>query len=376
MIYRNISDVVEFDKWNRKILNTFWHIVLISFVTEIIIFFLVAIPRGDGNFLYFKSYVLKPLLLNMLLFSITELCYPLIKNKFKEAPKYLIIIAGTLLVCNLVYIHYAVSIIYVVFIFPIMLSVYYGNKKITLFALALNLAAYFAIVFLYLPTKPIEKVNHSLTDLCTNIAFMISAVLLVYSFVNRSQEILQSFVSMYENEQELALKNFVMELNSKIEPVTELYNHKTFYEHLESLIEQSRRFNFPLSLAVLDIDNFKRVNDTYGHSVGDDVIKSLAKVIKSNIRSDDYAARYGGEEFAIIFTDKDQIKAFEAAERIRIAFNNISINSIDSERFSVSIGVCELSEAVDKQTLFAFADHALYSAKRTGKNRTIIYEKS
>ncbi|WP_297421197.1 GGDEF domain-containing protein [Clostridium sp.] len=373
-MYQNSLDIIEFTKWNRKILKAYWIIAVISNITENIIFFTVSVKNGNGNFFHYQSYVLRPTLFNIILFSIVELLYRFTKERYKEASKYLIIIAGTMLVCNLVYVHYAVSVIYVLFIFPIMLSVYYGNKKITLFSLILNLLSYLLIVFFYLPTKPIDSTNHNITDICTTTAFIISSVLLVYSFIDRSNEIINSFIDIYKNEQDLLVKNFIMEFNSKIEPVTGLYNHKTFYEYLGQLIDQSESFNFPLSLAVIDIDNFKRINDTYGHSLGDKVILVLSEIIKSSIGTDDYASRYGGEEFAIIFTDKDQNKVFEKMEAIRIAFNNTVINEMNSERFSISIGISEISKGISKETLFTNADKALYTAKKTVKNKTIIYE--
>lgn len=338
------------------------------------IFFLVSTKSGKGNFDYYEKHVLNPTFISIILFSIVELLYRFIKGKYKELSKYLILIAGTLFVYILVYVHHSVSVIYVLFIFPIMLSVYYGSKKITLFSFVLNLLSYLLIVFFYLPTTSIKNTNHNTTSICTTIAIIISSVLLVYSYINRSHEIINTFIGMYKSGQELTLKNFVMEFNSKIEPVTGLYNHKTFYEYLEQLIEQSESFQFPLSLAVLDIDNFKRINDTYGHSLGDDVIHTLAEIIKNNIGSDDYAARYGGEEFAIIFTDKDKHAAFEMIEVIRRNFNNEIINGMSTEKFSISIGISEVSEGISKETLFNNADKALYDAKKSGKNKTVIYE--
>ena len=371
---KNSLDVIEFKKWNRKILNVYWIVTLIAAITETVIFFLVAAPRGSGSFSYFAEYAIRPTMFNILLFSISELVHRLIKDRFKEAVKYLIILAGTLLVCNLVYVHYSVSVIYVLFILPIMLSVYYGSNKITMFSIAINVALYLLVITFYLPTLPVEKIRHNLTDICTTIAIIISTGLIVRSFIDRANEIVKTFVTMYENERDLTIKNFVMEFNSKIEPLTGLYNHKTFYEYLGSLIEQSESFNFPLSVAVLDIDNFKKVNDTYGHSSGDDVIKSLAEIIKDSIGSDDYAARYGGEEFAIIFTDKDKYKTFEVMEMIRTKFNNKIINGMEDERFSVSIGICQHSKGMSMQSLFTKADAAQYSSKKSGKNKTTIHE--
>ena len=164
-----------------------------------------------------------------------------------------------------------------------------------------------------------------------------------------------------------------MEYNSRLS-LTGLYNHKTFYEYLKNLIEQSENFNFALTLAMMDIDNFKKVNDNYGHSFGDEVIKVFADIIKENTGTDDYAARYGGEEFAIIFPDKDKDKAFEIVEAIRKQFNEKVFEGKEEERFSVSVGIRQHYKGLSMEDFFTQADAALYTSKSSGKNKTSIYE--
>lgn len=367
-------EVIEFEKWNRKILKVYLIIAIISVITEVVIYFLVAIPRGYGGFEYIKDYIIKPTSFNLIILSITEILNRLIKNKHKEGAKYLIVVAGTLMAFNLVYVHYAVSMIYVLFILPIMLSVYYGSHKLATFSVGLNMVLYILLIVFYLPTKAHENVNHGLTEILTTIAAMISTALVVRSFIIRNEEIINTFLDVYESERDLTFKNFAMEYNSRIEPFTGLYNHKTFYEYLKSLIEQSEHFNFPLSLAVMDIDNFKKVNDTYGHSFGDEVIKAFAEIIKENTGTDDYAARYGGEEFAIIFPDKDKNTAFEIVEKIRKEFNEKVFEGKENERFSFSAGIREHYKGLSMQEFFEQADTALYTSKSAGKNRTTIFQ--
>ena len=145
-MYKDSLEVIEFEKWNKKILNVYWIIAIISIITEIIIFFLVAIPRGHGNFTYIASFIIRPALANVALLSISEVINKFIKDKHKEAAKYLIVIAGTLMAFNLVCVHFSVSMIYILFLLPIMLSVYYGSHKIATFALVLNITLYILLV--------------------------------------------------------------------------------------------------------------------------------------------------------------------------------------------------------------------------------------
>lgn len=375
-MYKNNLEVMEFTKWNNKILKVYWLIALVAVITEIVIFLAVAIPRGDDRVPYFTTYVLEPTIINVALLSISELIYRLIKEKYKEITKYFIVIVGTVLAFNIICVHYSVNIIYVLFLLPIMLSVYYGSNKIAIFTLILNLILYILFVFLYLPTKPPEDYSHDLTEVFTTIASMFATEIIVRSFIRRSDEMSEVIITMYETERELTLKNFVMEINSKFEPLTGLYNHKTFYENLDNLINQSEDFKFPLSLAVMDIDNFKRVNDTYGHGFGDEIIKALAETIKDSIGTDGYAARYGGDEFAIIFPNKDRFKAFDAMEAIRVKFNNKKISNDNDVRFTISTGISEHKHGMPMKTFFSNADAALYISKRSGGNKTIIYEEN
>lgn len=373
-MYKDKFEVIEFEKWNKKILNVYWIIAIISTITEIIIYFLTKDQILSNKFDYILAYIITPSVNNVILLSISEIINKLIKNKHKEAAKYLIIISGTFMAFNLICIHYSVSMMYLLFILPIILSVYYGSHQIAAFAFFLNMILYILFITFYLPNIPSGEIYHDLTDVITTISAMISTALIVRSLIIRTGEIINNFLSTYERERDLTLKNFVMEYNSKIEPFTGLYNHKTFYEYLKSLIEQSEYYNFPLTLAVMDIDNFKKVNDTYGHSFGDEVIKALADIIKENTGTDDYAARYGGEEFAIIFPDKDKKKAFEIVEAIRKQFNEKVFQGKENERFSISAGIRGHYKGLSMEDFFTQADAALYVSKSSGKNKTSIYE--
>ncbi len=160
-----------------------------------------------------------------------------------------------------------------------------------------------------------------------------------------------------------------LEDNLKLDSFTKLYNHATFYEMLDEAIAEYKQRKF--SILVFDIDNFKSVNDTFGHSVGDKVILALTETIVNSIEPDDYAFRYGGEEFVVIsFADREW--SYALAERIRTAFYDTQMDFID-KKLSVSVGVCEYNEHIKSgKALFEMADGALYDAKRSGKNRTCI----
>jgi diguanylate cyclase (GGDEF)-like protein len=155
--------------------------------------------------------------------------------------------------------------------------------------------------------------------------------------------------------------------------LTGLYNLRHFHETLDSEVERSRRFGTDVGLMMLDIDNFKLVNDTYGHQQGDLVLIEVGRVLRNLSRDIDEPARYGGEEMAVILPQTDVAGAELLAERMRAAVAGIEIDRLDGEgrlKVTASFGVASLpSNARDKDALIAEADAALYRAKRAGKNR-------
>ena len=158
---------------------------------------------------------------------------------------------------------------------------------------------------------------------------------------------------------------------SKRDSLTKLYNHESFYEELEYYQRRYEENRERFSLAVIDIDNFKNVNDTYGHAFGDVVLKEVADICARHKGAAGFCARYGGEEFAIIFKGAGVGQAEEMAEQIRQEFEQKMFTTPQGERsFSVSIGVAEYDRAYPgASAFFEVADAALYCAKREGKNQ-------
>lgn len=155
--------------------------------------------------------------------------------------------------------------------------------------------------------------------------------------------------------------------------LTGLANHGRFQELLASELEQVRRYHHPLGLIMLDIDNFKSVNDTFGHQQGDLVLRRVAMVLADTSRETDYPARYGGEEMALILPHTDLEGSYVIAERIRTRVEALRVPRRDQQgtlQISVSLGVA-VSNDGEKDDLIADADGALYQAKRQGKNQTV-----
>ncbi|HWR57996.1 MAG TPA: diguanylate cyclase [Thermodesulfovibrionales bacterium] len=157
--------------------------------------------------------------------------------------------------------------------------------------------------------------------------------------------------------------------------LTGLNNHRTFQERLEMEIERAGRFEQAISLLIIDIDFFKKLNDTYGHRAGDEVLKKLSCRMVENVRNIDLVARYGGEEFVIILPGTTADGAMLSAERIRKAVEGPSIGVASNDiQVTVSIGVATFPEdASDREDLIEKADKALYAAKNAGRNMTCSF---
>jgi diguanylate cyclase (GGDEF)-like protein len=161
--------------------------------------------------------------------------------------------------------------------------------------------------------------------------------------------------------------------------LTGLFNHRRFQEVVAGEVERARRFGQDMGLIMLDIDDFKLVNDTYGHLQGDLVLREVARALRDSSREIDEPARYGGEEMAVALPQTDLEGAYQFAERVRKRIEGLELPLLERPgklRVTASLGVAALSGAngADKDALVAAADAALYEAKRAGKNRTVKAE--
>jgi diguanylate cyclase (GGDEF)-like protein len=155
--------------------------------------------------------------------------------------------------------------------------------------------------------------------------------------------------------------------------LTGLLNHTSIKDQLAREVARAHRLKTPLAFAMLDIDFFKKVNDSYGHSAGDRVIKSLSRLLKQRLRETDIVGRYGGEEFAVILTGTDGPAAVKVLDSIRDAFSRLIHLSEDKE-FSVNLscGVADIAHFGDEITIGDAADKALYQAKQAGRNQVVL----
>ncbi|MFW5984827.1 MAG: diguanylate cyclase [Bacillota bacterium] len=157
---------------------------------------------------------------------------------------------------------------------------------------------------------------------------------------------------------------------NRIDFLTGLANRRHFMEYLKKMFAQASRYSSPLSFVMIDLDNFKKINDTYGHSAGDDVLAAVGDLLNEETRQEDLAARLGGEEFGVLLVQTDLNSAEKYAERIRKKILSLEFDTVQTQ-ISASLGVCEKNKKKDDdpEDILKRADNALYQAKNSGRNR-------
>jgi diguanylate cyclase (GGDEF)-like protein len=193
-------------------------------------------------------------------------------------------------------------------------------------------------------------------------------------FTNESQELAHWLATQASIALENAHLHGLVKAQAVTDELTGLANRRRFMEVVELELKRAERFQSPLGLLLVDLDDFKLVNDRFGHGTGDEVLRTLSDVFRESLRDVDLAARLGGEEFAVLLPETDYAGAAGVAERLRASLASIELETPDAERFGVtaSFGVGVYPEAQSVDELLRTADAALYRAKAEGKNRVAL----
>lgn len=183
------------------------------------------------------------------------------------------------------------------------------------------------------------------------------------------------YSELVELNHQLVEARTALEFQATHDPLTEAWNRGAILKLLHKELLLSQREGRPLAVVLADVDHFKKINDAYGHQVGDVVLRQVTRRIASGLRGSDSFGRYGGEEFLMVLYPCDAGAAHHAAERIRLAVDSSAVETAGGAvRASVSLGaaVCDLTDGVEADALIRAADRALYEAKDAGRNRAVI----
>lgn len=346
--------------WNRKLMNTYWFLVMLQLPFELLYSFTAKRDAAHLSGHLIISVLI--MILILLVLETTNKCY-------KKLLDYQIISGGAVLSFTIIYFNYEINLVILYLLLPIFVSIFYLQFSKIIYSVALSLVS----LSLLFTVKLRLLADYTFVDLLTILPVLSIISIITFGIIKRGVEILNNLQITTELKQELLIKNIIMDKLSKTDALTDLYNHITFHEYLDELIMQNALGHFCIHIAVLDIDNFKKVNDTYGHRAGDAVLKNVSTALKNHVGLNDFVARYGGEEFAIIFTEKNTDVVFDLLERIRWQISQMKQEELNGQAVTISIGLSEYQPGTSKELLFAGADQSLYTAKKTGKNKTIIH---
>jgi diguanylate cyclase (GGDEF)-like protein len=244
--------------------------------------------------------------------------------------------------------------------------------------LAIGLAAYILGLTI---VRPLDRLTHGAAKVAAGdlevklpvvsrgeVGYLTEAFNNMVSRLRQGQEELATINGM------LTEKNKELQVLSITDSLTGLHNRKHFMEVLANEVARARRNKNPFSVMMIDTDHFKKYNDTFGHQVGDALLKKIGVIFMESLRNVDYPSRYGGDEFIVLLPEVEKEKAFEVAERIRglVAAKTLSRDT-NRVAVTVSIGVAAFPEHGDTpEAIIASADGALYHAKRNGRNRVVL----
>lgn len=349
--------------WNRMLLNVFWSIVFV-YLSSQLFFSLTIWGSYSHSTRNFVDQCLLPCSILFILIITLECIY---KLKPLWSPLAITIVSHLLAFLIILNLNSELHVKPLIMLLPLLVSMIYLNNRYLIVSSAICLLY---MMNLFVGTSLYEYIPLS-QNIIIALIFM-GTSLAGFGVIRRGRDLMQSLQNSEKSEQELRIQNIIMDRMSKIDPLTDLYNHKTFHEYLGWLIEHQQSNPFPMQLAVMDIDNFKKVNDLYGHWVGDIVLKQVAATILRHIGTDDFAARYGGEEFVIILTAKSFDESYAIMTRILTSISSSPIAEMEGNAVTVSIGMHDFAGTDSKNSTFQKADDALYEAKNTGKNKIVV----
>jgi len=185
------------------------------------------------------------------------------------------------------------------------------------------------------------------------------------------EALIRLHAELEEKQEKLIAVNQALEAQAFTDGLTGVWNRRHFETSLAASFASYERAGIPFSLLLLDIDFFKKVNDTYGHPVGDEVLRRLAKLLREQARDNDIVARYGGEEFAVILANASRDAAVQAAERYRLATERTDMGGF---HITISVGAATVCDSDSAPALISRADQALYRSKTGGRNRVTLSE--
>ena len=355
---------------NEKWQMILWRVSSVMAVV-ILIFDIIVSIRHQGNDEGFlkTAYVVSNALITGIIYLVAHLVsFYLIKKKKLNDDAYNWIISLLLFIVILVpsIQHYNIIVFIILPAAAIIMTGVFANQSITF---TITIATMITVIINDVRLKSLNMWDVlGYTEWVASSICMVIIICIAVMMVNsHTKELVQSI-----EDSSVKQRNLMTEL--KKDPLTSLYNRRSFEESLEKEIQMVEETGKKSFIAIFDIDHFKNVNDTYGHSNGDIVIQALCKMLKDKSKDCGLAFRYGGEEFVILFSDVELPKVINVVEDVRTEFRCYYFQFMNESGITCSCGVAEYIPGESAKAWFNRADNSLYKAKEAGRNRTVISE--
>lgn len=354
-------------RWQLLVWRTVIAICGVTFALSWILYGVHRVEKNIGSGLYMLEYIFIPMAIQIITLVV---CYFMIKadNISNEKKNYVVIGLIFVSIGVISFTYYSILPLIMLPILTIVATALFADQSLTIWS---------GVVVAILTVIDMVRYNFEYTDSVAGLnwvgvlsIFLLLIILLcvMVVIVNTHTKALMSSIMGSYNRQVTLMSELM------IDPMTGLYNRRSFEDSLEKEIERAEQTGAKSYVTIFDIDHFKEVNDTYGHSNGDIVIKALCKMMKEKSKDMGLAFRYGGEEFVILFHDVELSKVMNIVEDIRTEFRCYYFHFMNKDGITCSCGVAEYIKGESSKAWFNRADSALYKAKESGRNRTVISE--
>ena len=359
--------VKTYEKWRKMLLHTNQSVVVFVFIVEFFVSF--VLKESDlmlqSTKVYLMNFLIVPTALNLLILFAGRAARKLVASD-SGISSYIPSVQLSLICMVVACTHFIFSSTLCIFCIPPFTTVIFGDKKITRRVGMICGAAL---------TGALLCRRYSGYRLTSDPYFWTEAII-AFAVLSASIAVCSVLIKFQQEKNDTIQRGYLLNLEMKEQlsrdQKTGLYGNAVFMNTLGELVRASETTGNTIAVAFIDIDDFKRINDSQGHLRGDQVILKLAELMQQNNSGSYFMARFGGEEFAIIFRDEKEAKAFAFLEDLRIKFSELKYTFVQ-DTITISIGLAVWKRGCTSEELFDHADTAMYASKAAGKNRTTIY---
>lgn len=357
-----------YKSWRGKLLFTNFLLTMLLCIVEILMFFILR----EQNLIeqpfevYFQYFLFRPTFINLMIVLIGFIVIKLISPQSVYI-NYIPILQMATICMVIASTHNIFSVSLCLLCFPLFATIMFSDKRMTRIIGIVSLL--FQIITLltrkFSAFKP-KSDPYFYSEAFVAVAILGAAYILCYVLIKFSEEKTSIIHNSY-------LEQIEMKELLNRDQKTGLFSHSIFMNTLDQMVDIAHNTTNTFAVAVIDIDDFKKINDTYGHLKGDQILIILAEIMKKLFGDNQFVARYGGEEFAIIFSEDELLNGMELLEKLRKAVKSYKFDCIDT-MISISIGFAHWKKGWTSEQLFEAADNAMYQSKLGGKNRITVYE--